>query len=140
VIGDKAIAPLLDQMDATNPGDSKESMFAWSSEGLTFGELIETDVMYLSPKMSPCLYFNNDENSKFSFTQTIFVKREGTYKIVPTSDVEVGDTIIKVAEDGSKQEEVVETIHNIEEPQMTYLIGCEPQDWFIAGGYLVHNK
>jgi len=127
-------------MTATDPGDAKESMFAWSSDTLTFGDVVETDVLYLGPKMSPCVYFNGNEAAKFSFTQTIYVKRDGVYRIVPTSDIEVGDTLIQVLEDGSYSEDVVETIHNVEEPQMTYLIGCEPQDWFVAGGYLVHNK
>jgi hypothetical protein len=90
--------------------------------------------------MSACVYFNNDEAAKFSFTQTMYIKRENTYKIVPTSEVVVGDILVRVLQDGSYAETVVDSVNQIEEPQMTYLIGCEPQDWFVAGGYLVHNK
>jgi hypothetical protein len=115
-------------------------MFAWSSETLTFGDLVETEVVDLSPKLSPCLYFNNDNSIQFSSTQTIYIKKNGLYKIVPTLEIEVGDVLIKVLENGEYSEVIVETIHTEENPQMTYLIGCEPQDWFIAGGYLVHNK
>jgi hypothetical protein len=115
-------------------------MFLWSSDTLTFGEQVETEVLYLGPKMTSCIYFNNNADAKLSFTQTLYIKRDGVYRIVPTSDVEVGDALIRVLQDGSYAEEVVEKITTTDEPQMTYLIGCEPQDWFVAGGYLVHNK
>ena len=139
-MGDMAITPLLAEMTAEDPGDSKPSMFLWSADTLTFEGLAETEVMYLGPKMSACVYFNGNEAAKFSFTQTIYIKRDGVYRIVPTSDIEPGDFLITVAEDGSYGEELVESVTVIDEPQMTYLVGCEPQDWFIAGGYLVHNK
>ena len=127
-------------MTATDPGDAKESMFLWSSDSLTFNGLVETEVTYLGPKLSLCLYFNGQEDKKFSFTQTLYIKRSGVYRIVPSSDVEVGDYLITVSEDGSYGEELVEAITQTDDPEMTYLVGCEPQDWFIAGGYLVHNK
>jgi len=140
VLGDKAVVPTLSEMTSSDPGDSKESMFLWSSESLTFMEQAETEVTYLGPKMSICLYFNDKEDKKFSFTQTIYIKRDGIYRIVPCSDVEVGDTLITVSDSGEYGEEVVNTISSGDEPEMTYLVGCEPQDWFVAGGYLVHNK
>ena len=115
-------------------------MFAWSSETLTFGEIVETEIMDLVPKMSPCIYFNGNDSVKFSLTQTLYVKRDGLYKILPTSELAVGDILIKVLEDGTYGEEVVETLHEEQLPEMTYMIACEPQDWFVAGGYLVHNK
>jgi hypothetical protein len=68
------------------------------------------------------------------------VKRDGIYRILPTSELVVGDILIKVLEDGSYAEEAIVTLHEIEMPEMTYLIACEPQDWFVAGGYLLHNK
>ena len=139
VLGDKAVVPLIQEMTATDPGDSKESMFIWSSETLTLGEQVETEVQYLGPKVAPCLFFNGRDDAKFSFTQTIYIKRDGVYRIVPTSDVEVGDYLITVGPNGEQGEEVVETIDQTD-PEMTYLVGCEPQDWFVAGGYLVHNK
>jgi hypothetical protein len=139
VLGDKAIVPLIAEMTADDPGDSKPSMFEWRSDTLTFGETVETEVLYLGPKMSTCVYFNENESAKYSFTQTIYIKRDGVYQIVPTSEILVGDFLIKV-ENGTYEEEAVVSIHEVDVPQMTYLIGCEPQDWFVAGGYLVHNK
>jgi hypothetical protein len=140
ILGDKILVPLLAENTDDSPGDDKPSMFAWSSETLTFGEVVETDIVDLAPKMSPCIYFNGNESAKFSITQTIYVKRDGLYKIMPTLELVVGDTLIKVLEDGTYGEEVIETLHQVEIPEMTYLIACEPQDWFVAGGYLVHNK
>lgn len=140
ILGDKILVPLLAENTDDSPGDDNPSMFAWSSETLTFGEVVETDIVDLAPKMSPCIYFNGNESAKFSITQTIYVKRDGLYKILPTLELVVGDTLIKVLEDGTYGEEVIETLHQVEIPEMTYLIACEPQDWFVAGGYLVHNK
>ena len=134
------MVPLLEEMTADDPGDAKESMFLWSSDSLTFGDQVETEVTYLGPKMSICLYFNDKEENKLSFTQTLYIKREGTYRIVPTSDVELGDYLITVSDSGEYGEELVESISQTDEPEMTYLVGCEPQDWFVAGGYLMHNK
>jgi hypothetical protein len=59
---------------------------------------------------------------------------------LPTSELAVGDILIKVLEDGTYAEEAIDTLTEVEIPEMTYMIACEPQDWFVAGGYLVHNK
>ena len=78
-------------MTSEDPGDAKESMFLWSSDTLTFLEQVETEVTYLGPKMSVCLFFNGNSDKKFSFTQTVYIKRDSTYRIVPVSDIEVGE-------------------------------------------------
>jgi hypothetical protein len=70
----------------------------------------------------------------------MFVKRENEYEVLPSGMVEEGDYLLKISDDGTIVESLVELITTVEEPCTTYLFDCEPQDWFIAGGYLVHNK
>ena len=45
-----------------------------------------------------------------------------------------------IDDNGNITETLVESIQIVEEMSTVYAISCEPQDWFIAGGYLVHNK
>ena len=59
---------------------------------------------------------------------------------MPTGAVSVGDYLVAVNVDGSLTEILVETIDAINKDAVVYQFGCEPADWFIAGGYLVHNK
>jgi hypothetical protein len=140
VKGHKLVAPLLKEQSADDPGDDKPAMFEWRSDTLTFQGLTETETMIVVEKISPVLYFNDNSDAKFSETQTLYIKRDSEYRIVPTGTVIEGDILIKVTQEGNYEEEVVTSITLEEEPQMTYLIACEPEDWFIAGGYLVHNK
>ena len=89
------------------------------------------------------LYFNEDFNAKYSLEQPIFVKKYVTnkYEVAPTSTVEEGDFIIKINDSGQKEEILVESINVVtEQDTKVILFSCEPQDWFIAGDNLVHNK
>jgi hypothetical protein len=138
--GQKLVAPLLAEQSADDPGDDQPAMFEWRSDTLTFQGLVETELSIIVEKISNVLYFNNNPEAKFSETQTLYIKRDNEYRIVPTGTVVEGDILIKVTSEGAYEEEVVTSITLEDDPQMTYLVACEPQDWFIAGGYLVHNK
>lgn len=127
-------------MTPDEPGDDHFDMFEWKSDSLTWDSLIETGIHVMMEKISETIHFNNRDDAKFSNTQTLYVKRDNEYIILPTAQIQEGDILIRVLEDGTYAEELVETITNDTTPQMTYLVGCEPSDWFIAGGYLVHNK
>lgn len=86
------------------------------------------------------MYFNNEEDVLFSLEQPMFVKRNNEYEVIPSGVVEEGDILLKISDSGGLLEVLVEQITVIEEESTVYLFDCEPQDWFIAGGYLVHNK
>jgi hypothetical protein len=71
----------------------------------------------------------------------MFVKTStGEYKVMPSGVIHVGDYLVKIDENGNISEIPVLVIQVVEEMSTVYAISCEPQDWFIAGGYLVHNK
>ena len=72
----------------------------------------------------------------------IFVKKENAnkYEVVPTGTVQIGDYLIKINDNGETEEIEVTSINPVSEESNVLLFSCEPQDWFIAGNYLVHNK
>jgi hypothetical protein len=147
-VGQMVSVPDLAEKTVDEPGDDPQLLFNWSSPTLTFSDgLVNTSIVKLVPTERHCLYFNGQEHKKFSITQAIYVKRSVEsdddtfeYRIVSALSVEMGDYLITVSESGEYGEELVETITATENPEMTYQVDCEPQDWFIAGGYLVHNK
>jgi hypothetical protein len=70
----------------------------------------------------------------------MFVKRNGVYEIVESGLVQVGDFLLQISDSGNIIEIPVESLTLVNEDSIVYNFGCEPEDWFIAGGYLVHNK
>jgi hypothetical protein len=104
--------------------------------------LVEAVVTAITAKDLPAyMYFNNNTNGKFSLEQPMFIKTStGEYRVVASGVIGEGDYLINVDENGNISETLVESIQTVEEPSTMYAISCEPQDWFIADGYLVHNK
>lgn len=86
------------------------------------------------------MYFNNNDSVKYSTEQPVFVKSDGIYTIKTTGLIVEGDYLIQINADGSYTEEEVVSIHQEGGIKDVYQFSCEPYDWFIAGGYLVHNK
>jgi intein/homing endonuclease len=54
--------------------------------------------------------------------------------------VVAGDMLVKILEDGTYTEEEVLEITVLEDSATVYQFSCDDYHWFIAGGYLVHNK
>ena len=111
--------------------------------------LVETTITAITSKDLPAyIYFNNNENVRFSLEQPMFIKSvtgypslpSVKYKVVASGVIHVGDYLINIDDNGNITETLVESIQIVEEMSTVYAISCEPQDWFIAGGYLVHNK
>jgi len=120
-------------------GDFDYSGFTSSS--LTSEGLVEVEVVNIVPSVKgQVIYFNGEIEKKYSATQPMFIKREGSYMIIPTTSIVTEDILIKVNEDGSLLECPIVTIDTIHENHTVYQFNCEPQDWFVAGDYLVHNK
>ncbi len=139
-IGDKITSLNINEIPTLeSAGDF--NYVGFSSNTLTSEGLVEVDVVDIVASVkNQVICFNNEEDKKYSTTQPIFVKRNGFYEIIPTSTVEVGDILIKINVDGSMTETNVNSVDVIDSEHTVYQLSCEPQDWFIAGDYLVHNK
>jgi hypothetical protein len=116
----------------------------WNSESLTkkIEDFVETTITNVIASVKDnVVYFNDKQESLYSLQQTMFVKdSDGIYRIKLSGAIGVGDTLIHVSGDGSVIEEPVIKVDFIEEDHTVYTFSAEPYDWFIAGGFLVHNK
>jgi len=111
------------------------------SETLTPVNKTVTRIVAMEPSArDKVMYFNDGLEKLFSTTQPIFIKSKNFYQVAPAGAIEVGDYLIEVNEDGSFTEVLVESINTLTKDTTVYQFNCEPQDWFIAGNYLVHNK
>jgi hypothetical protein len=131
--------------EVPNTGTDGQAQFDYSGfESTTLRStdgLVETIVMSaVRGAKDHIMYFNGEEAVKFSLEQPMFVKRNNEYEILPSGVIEKGDYLLKIDDQGQISEILVEQIDIIEGASMVVLFDCEPQDWFIAGGYLVHNK
>lgn len=141
-VGDEIISVSFNEIpDASIDGESDFDYVGFISSTLTPKEKTFTKIVDIAPSVkNTLLYFNGDNSSLFSTTQPFFIKRNNYYEIVPSGAVEVGDFLISVDNDGLLTEIEVVSIEYLTEDATVYQFGCEPQDWFIAGNYLVHNK
>ena len=86
----------------------------------------------------PVVSFNDDE-TKLSVTQPIFVKIEGqSLTTVAAGEVAVGDTLVTIDSQGNTSETIVQSINTFEESERTvYDVRTVPNKWFILGNYIV---
>lgn len=141
-IGDEVVSVSFNEIpDSSEDGGGDFDYVGFISPTLTPKEKTFTTVVDIVPSIKNTLmYFNQENSSLFSTTQPFFVKRNDNYEIIPSGAIEVGDFLISIDNDGSLIEIQVLNIDYITEEDTVYQFGCEPQDWFIAGNYLVHNK
>jgi hypothetical protein len=117
----------------------------FESDTLTTTGQVEVNVSAIeSQSRTSVIWFNGDSSKKYSLTQPIFIKKNNKtdkkYEIIPTTVAEVGDSLIQINNDGNISEiEITSIDHELGEFTV-YQFSCEPQDWFVAGSYLVHNK
>lgn len=113
----------------------------FESDTLTSLEKTTTTITAIDPSTRDMLVcFNNEEEKLYSTSQPIFAKSNNKYQVMPTGALSVGDYLVAVNIDGSLTEVLIETVDTIARNANVYQFNCEPADWFIAGGYLVHNK
>ena len=86
------------------------------------------------------VWFNGESNTKFSLDHPMFLKGDPNYVFILAGGITVGDILIKIAPDGSIIEVPVTSINTDDTSHKVYKFSCEPQDWFISGDYLTHNK
>jgi hypothetical protein len=70
----------------------------------------------------------------------MFILRDDVYQVVITGNLVLGDLLILVAADGIYLTETILDIVVLDGSSTVYQFSCEPYHWFIAGGYLGHNK
>ena len=113
----------------------------FESDTLTSLEKTTTTILSIdSSTRDMVLCFNNEQEKLFSTSQPIFAKTNNKYVVMPTGALSAGDYLISVNNDGGFTEILIETIDAVSKNTTVYQFNCEPADWFIAGGYLVHNK
>ena len=122
-------------------GESDFDYVGFSSPTLTVQEKTLTTVVdIVQSTKNSIMFFNQDQSALFSTTQPFFIKRNNNYEIIPSGAIEVGDSLISIDQDGQLLETEILNIDYLTEDATVYQFGCEPQDWFVAGNYLVHNK
>ena len=139
-VGDTVLSVDLSEI-STGGASGDFDYVGFSSPSLTSNGTVEVNVVDVNAMTKPSImWFNGDTSKKYSLSQPFFIKRGASYEVVPSSTIEEGDKLIKINNDGSISEIEVSSIEYETTEQTVYQFDCEPQDWFIAGDYLVHNK
>jgi hypothetical protein len=140
VVGEEVTTVTLSELP-TSGSDGDYEYTDFNSSTLTSAGLVSTTITNIQViENKSVLWFNGDTSKKYSFTQPIFVKRGANYMIKPAALIGSGDYLIKILEDGSISETEVISINEDSSENTVYQFNCEPEDWFIAGDILVHNK
>jgi hypothetical protein len=141
-VGDTIYSVSLQEVPLSDEtGQYDFDYIGFESDTLTSLEKTTTTILGIdSSTRDMVLCFNNEQEKLYSTSQPIFVKSDNKYQVMPTGAVSVGDYLVAVNVDGSLTEILVETVDMITKNTTVYQFNCEPADWFIAGGYLVHNK
>ena len=140
-VGDKLKSIIINEIDAET-NDSYQ-ISTWNSNNLTVGNFVETTLTSIEETQeADLMYFNNNIDTKVTFTQPVFVKTiAGEYKIKEAYYVEMGDSLVTIDSSGTKQEVEINKIDYLTDALYTvYQYNCEPYDWFFLSGVLVHNK
>jgi len=140
-VGDKIKSIAIDQIDPLTPDSYQFS--TWSSADFSVGQFVETTITdIIETQESDILYFNENVDTRMTYTQPVFVKTlSGDYKIKEAYYVEVGEYIININSQAQMEETLVDKIEFlVDQTVNVYQLSCEPNDWFFVNGMLVHNK
>lgn len=125
-------------------GSSDETDYDWRAIAIptaTSSGIVDVTVTAVVPSIvQEVIWFNGESDAKFSLNHPMFIKGDPFYVFIEAGGVAVGDTLIKVGSDGSIVEVPVTSVDTDDSSHTVYQFSCEPQDWFIAGDYLTHNK
>jgi hypothetical protein len=112
-----------------------------SSLTIVSEEFVETTITnIIQSEKTGITYFNSDSLAKYSSEQPIFVRSDNEFMVKLAGNIAVGDMLVKVLENGAYVEEEVLNITVLDNTATVYQFSCDDYHWFIAGGYLVHNK
>jgi intein/homing endonuclease len=138
-VGDKVLSIKINELEPSL--DTEIEFDLGESLTVESEDFVETTItnMVKSEKVG-ITYFNGDSSAKYSSEQPVFIKSEGQFKVRMVGNLVVGDMLIKVLDGGAYEEEEILEITVLEESATVYQFSCDEYHWFIAGGYLVHNK
>jgi hypothetical protein len=137
--GDMVLSVIIDELSAEDNTPGEFSI--GSSLTLSGAKAVETQVTAILETIKTAIvYFNGNDAAKYSAEQPLFVKVGDSYEVRLAGKLAVGDHLIKVDEDGTSSEELITEVTTLDTPTKVYQISCDPYHWFIAGGYLSHNK
>ena len=119
---------------------------------LNITNLVHTEVTNIiaSDKVER-VYFNDNDETQFTETHPIFVKRNDEYRVVEAGSVQEGDILINIKPEALAQEldmkaviseTLVEKVNKntLEVAKDVYTFSCDPYNWYFAGNILTHNK
>jgi hypothetical protein len=141
-VGDEVYTVLLQEVPLSDEtGQYDFDYVGFESDTLTPLEKTVTTIITIDPSTRDMVIcFNGEQDKLYSTSQPVFAKSNNKYQVMPTGAMSAGDYLISVNNDGSFTEILIETIDAVSKNTTVYQFNCEPADWFIAGGYLVHNK
>ena len=99
-------------------------------------ELVEVRVASVVVKTGVLVGFNNQEK-QYSGTQPVFVKTEDKIVYMGASDVQVGDVLLGVDENGDLVETPVESIQRDQTESEVYDIRTSTHPWFLTRSAIV---
>ena len=138
-VGDTLVSVALEEL-STEPRSEENFVIAPT---LTFvgGGTVETTIVdIIESTKAEIVYFNEDTTAKYSNEQSMFALVDGEFQTLNAGLLQVGDHLVKVSSDGTYVIEEITSITEIYEPTTVYQYICEPYNWFVAGGYLVHQN
>ena len=141
-VGDQVYTVSLQEVPLSDEtGQYDFDYVGFESDTLTPLEKTVTTIITIDPSTRDMVIcFNGEQDKLYSTSQPVFAKSNNKYQVMPTGALSAGDYLISVNNDGSFTEILIETIDAVSKNTTVYQFNCEPADWFIAGGYLVHNK
>ena len=130
-VGDKVLTISSEQMNLQSLVETGTSASLPSKV-----ELVEAEVTSLIQKTGKLIGFN-DSGKQYSATQPVFVKTEENIVYMNASDVQVGDVLLGVDENGDLVETPVESIQKDTEESEVFDVRTGPQPWFITKSAIV---
>ena len=98
--------------------------------------LVETEILSIEVKTSVLVGFNG-LSRYYSVTQPIFVETEEGLTYINAGEIQLGDELIGISEDGSVEKTTVVSIELDETESEVYDIRTGPRPWFITDLFIV---
>lgn len=97
----------------------------------------ESEIVTLFESNQAGLYFNDDITAQFSLNQPVMSLVSGNIQMVMSSDIKVGDIVLKLESDKIKGV-VIEKITQLDDIT-TYALHTDDLPNFVAGGYIMNH-
>ena len=141
-VGDSFLTLDIPEFPLSGPtGEGDANWREIATETITPQGLVSATVTAAEPReVKEVVWFNGETETRFSVDHPMCLKGSPYYVFKEAGGVQIGEILIKVDENGNLIEVPVTQIDSDDTVHTVYKFSCEPQDWFVAGGYLTHNK